>query len=61
MFTLFPADKAVYIVGEKHKKAGNHRQVGDVIEGSEHPQDNEYDVICGVGNGVIGISAHHEI
>ncbi len=51
---LFPVVEAVQVIKQKHDKAGNHRQTGDIGEGCQNPQNNQYDVVGRVTDGVVG-------
>ena len=55
-FHFAPTDKAVKVVNEKGDKAKDHRQVCDHREGSVYPQPDQYDIVCGVTERVIGAS-----
>ena len=60
MYSL-PIDKAVEVVDEKGKKANDDGKITDIGKGSKDPQNDEYDVVSGVGKRVIGTAAEGEI
>ena len=56
-----PADEAVQIVDQEHRKADRHGNVGGVFPGGQNPQADEHDIVGGVGEGEPGTAAEGEI
>ena len=57
---LSPIDKRVNIVGEEGYEAKHHRQVWDVINGSEYPKHDQYNVVKAIADGVIGATQNRQ-
>ena len=56
-----PADKTVQVVDQKHAKADNHREIGDVRGCCQAPQHNQHGVVCGIGQCKIGAAAEGQV
>ena len=52
-----PADEAVDVVDEKHDETDYDRNVRKVVNGGEHPQNYENDVVCGICQRKAGAAA----
>ena len=56
-----PIEKAVKVIAQKSEEAGDHREIGRILQGGNDPQHNQNDVVCGVGKSIPGASAVKQI
>ena len=54
-------EEAVHIIKEKGAEADNNGKVDRILQGGQHPQQDENDVVGGISNGVAGAAAESKI
>ena len=57
----FPADKAVKVVDKENNKADYNGNIGNIGQRGENPEDNQHNVVCGIGKGIICAAPEGEI
>ena len=60
-FHFAPIVKPVEVVCQKHNEAYGDGKIGDVLKACQHPQKDQHQVVCGVGQGVVGGTAEGEV
>ena len=60
-FHPVPADIAVNIVHQKHDKADHYGKIGNILHRRQPPEDDQDDIIGGIGEGKIRTSSESEI
>ena len=56
LFSSLPADEAVQIVEEEGEEARKYGKIADVGKGGNPPQNEQNDIVAGIGDREIGVS-----
>lgn len=49
----FPAYEAVEVVDEKNNKTNYDGNIGNIAQCGKNPEDNQHNIVCGIGKGII--------
>ncbi len=56
-----PGNENVEIVEEEHKKADDHGEGSDVLDGCQDPEGDQDQIVTGIGKGIPGTSQNGQI
>ena len=61
MLHLQPVDKTIEVVDKEHKETDDNREIGDILQCSQNPKDDQYHIVGCIGQSKIGAAPEGEI
>ena len=57
----FPADESIQVIDQKHDKADDNGKVADILLCSQSPQDDQHNIVGGIGQGEVRTAAEGQV